>query len=298
MVTKHPKIPHHADYRKHLWDQIASDVLLMQSHLKRFPHDNPRPQDHSWLIPGKASPGSMTDEEGMIIYELIRLNGFTSGFELCTGFGYSSVFAALALRENSGKLKTLDCYVEEWKESWLYNRNELTEAITRVQAMIQQGKNPEGLALAKRFAHELKLSDSIEFHLGVSPEDVPIVIGSEKIDYVLIDGGHDGDQPLQDWLAVKPFIADRCAIVFHDSHQWATPVKKAIQATEDYLGVPAVHLNTRWALSIVGRNLNPSTLPALHALCIRNQPRPLREHLRVFATRIKKKIERLLTKVS
>lgn len=284
-------------YRKQVWNHVGANAALMQRHLKQHPHDDPRQQDHSWLMPSKAAPGSMTDEEGMLIYELIRSNGLKNGFELCTGFGYSAMFAAMAMRETGGKLKTLDCYIEEWKESWLYHGQEVKDALHRVQKMIQEGKNPEGLALAKKFAKELNLSDFVEFHLGVSPEAIPNVLADQKVDYVLIDGGHDGDQPLLDWQAMKPFLADRCAIVFHDSHPYAHPVRRAIKDAEDYLGIPAVHLKTRWALSVIGRNLNPTTLPTLEELCLRASPRPISEQIQVFGRKVKRKLGRLVAKI-
>lgn len=100
-----------SNYRELLWAQIGPSISRVQANLCRIPSENPRSLDHCHRMPTKAAPGSMTDEEGLVIHEIIRLNSFTSGYEVSTGFGYSALFAALAFRETNGLLKSLDCYV-------------------------------------------------------------------------------------------------------------------------------------------------------------------------------------------
>lgn len=170
-------------------------------------------------------------------------------------------------------------------------------ALENVRKETKAGKIPEGLAMARRHAEMLGLSKYIDFCIGLSPDDVASVVAGRKLEYVLIDGGHCGDQPLKDWLAVKPFLADSCVVVFHDCHPVAEPVRRALANAEIELGTAAVHLPTRCALSIVCRDVRPETVPALQALCIRNRPLTFAEIAQQMNCKLQRKVKRLGGKI-
>lgn len=52
---------------------------------------------------------------------------------------------------------------------------------------------------------------------GFSPDDVPRSVPKGRLyDFVFIDGEHSATQALKDAEAVIPFLAEKCAILFHD----------------------------------------------------------------------------------
>ncbi|MHB1833744.1 MAG: class I SAM-dependent methyltransferase [Solirubrobacteraceae bacterium] len=226
--------------------------------------------DKSRKLRDKAFPYSCTDEEGLALYHVISSNGLANGFEVATAFGYSTAFMGLAAKRNGGKLVTLDCYVEEWKESFNYEPAELEQAIEATTAAIKEGRYPSGLATADGCLAALGLRETVILTLGVSPQHVGRAVGDLPLDFVLIDGGHFGDQPRWDFEAVAPNLADRCAVFFHDNNG-NQAVERAVAAAEEALGSTAVVLPTRYRLTLVGRWLDPATIDALSALFARAQ---------------------------
>jgi len=172
--------------------------------------------NRSWKLKNKKFPYSCTDEEGLMLYFTIVENNFKSGFEIATAFGYSTAYLGLAFQKTGGKCISLDCYIEEFKEDFLYDENELISASEKIRLEIESGNLPVGLDMAKNIAQRLGTENVAEFRVGLSPNNVPEVIGERKIDFVFIDGGHFGEQPTKDFLAVLPYLSDKCAVLFHD----------------------------------------------------------------------------------
>ena len=226
--------------------------------------------DKSRKLRDKAFPYSCTDEEGLALYHVIRSNGLRYGFEVATAFGYSSAFMGLAAKENGGELVTLDCYVEEWKESFDYEPAELEQAIAGTIAAVKEGRFPSGLAMANQCLAALGLQDTVVLTLGVSPQHVDRAVGAMTLDFALIDGGHFGDQPRRDFEAVAGHLAQRCAVFFHDNNG-NDAVERAVSAAEQALGSQAIVLPTRYQLALVGRGLDPDTVDALSALFARGR---------------------------
>lgn len=224
--------------------------------------------DKSRKLRDKAFPYSCTDEEGLVLYHVIRAHGLRSGFEIATAFGYSSAFIGLGLAANEGRLVTMDCYVEEWKESFEYEMDELIEAVRVVSERVEEGVLPSGLAMANEQLEALGLADTVTLSVGISPGSVPEALAGAKLDFAMIDGGHFGDQPTADFEAVAPFLAPRCAVFFHDNNQ-NEAVERAVARAEAELGSGAVVFPTRYNLTLVGRGLDPAAISASRHLLLR-----------------------------
>jgi len=210
-----------AEYSHHKWAKEAEAVLEKMERVQELLELAHKPRmigsiNRSWKLKTKKFPHSCTDEEGLMLYFTIVENDFKSGFEIATAFGYSTAYLGLAFQKTGGKCISLDCYIEEFKEDYLYNESELISASEKIRSEIDIGKLPVGLDTAKSSAKRLGVENVIDFKVGLSPNDVPKVIGERKIDFAFIDGGHFGDQPTKDFLAVLPYLSDKCAVLFHD----------------------------------------------------------------------------------
>ncbi|MGH2942566.1 MAG: class I SAM-dependent methyltransferase [Solirubrobacteraceae bacterium] len=224
--------------------------------------------DQSRALRDRTHPRSCTDEEGLALYDVICANGLRSGFEIATAFGYSTAFMGLALARTRGRLVSMDCYVEEWTESFNYERDELAAAVVEIMERIDAGVYPSGLAFANEQLGALGLEDVVELSIGVSPESVADALGGRRLDVALIDGGHFGDQPTHDFEAVAPFLEPRCAVFFHDNND-NEAVQRAIAAAEGVLGSAARVLPTRYRLTLVGRDIDQPSVAALDRLFLR-----------------------------
>jgi len=122
---------------------------------------------------------------------------------------------------------------------------------------IESGKLPVGLDMAKNIAKRLGTENMTDFRVGLSPNDVQKVIGERKIDFAFIDGGHFGEQPTKDFLAVLPYLSDKCAVLFHDNH-FNRYVYRAVIEAKKRLNSSETRVHTRYNLTLVGRNLSSS----------------------------------------
>ena len=218
--------------------------------------------DKSWRLPTKAFPYSCTDEEGLVLAFTIAKNGLKKGFEVATAFGFSSMYIGLALSRNGGALTTLDCYVEEELESFYYDDSQVRDATKAVRLRIAQGDDPVGLRVARSNAKVAGLTDAVTFEVGMSPEDVPLVVKDKRFDFVYIDGGHFGEQPLKDFRAIEPYLEDRCAIFFHDNNNNKS-VAQAVEYAQKAVGGIVIRFPTRFWLTLVGRKLDGTSLVTL-----------------------------------
>jgi predicted O-methyltransferase YrrM len=251
-----------SEYSQHQWAKDAKEVLekmkVVQELLEPVNHSHRVSSiDRNWKLKTKKFPHSCTDEEGLMLYFTIVENDFKSGFEIATAFGYSTSFLGLAFQKTGGKCISLDCYIEEFKEDYLYNESELISASEKIRLEIESGKLPVGLDMAKNIAKRLGVENVIDFKVGLSPNDVPKVIGERKIDFAFIDGGHFGEQPTKDFLAVLPYLSDKCAVLFHDNN-FNRYVYRAVIEAKKRLNSSETRVHTRYNLTLVGRNLSSS----------------------------------------
>jgi predicted O-methyltransferase YrrM len=155
-------------------------------------------------------PYSLKEEESQILYDLIVLNNYKSGFEVATAFGISSSAIGQALKVTGGKLVTLDAYIEESVNN--AGGYELNTRATK--------ENADGYQMAINLYKALGIDDIVKPVVGWSPDDVPSAIESSGIhlplDFAFIDGGHSHEQIIADVNAVLPYLKDECMILFHD----------------------------------------------------------------------------------
>jgi hypothetical protein len=213
--------------------------------------------DRSRRLAGTAAPVTCTDEEGLVLNELIVANGLRTGFEIPTGLGYSAAFAGAALQRHRGTLISMDSFAEPQP-----SREELIDAVAEVMERIGRDDPPPALAFVSEQLSALGLDDIVTLSIGVSPESVPDAIFARALDFVLI-----GSEPEATLNAVLPQLhKDRCAVVFHGDVGEA-----AVAAAEQALGSKAVVFPTRYRLTLVGRNLDPASVSAAESLLIRSR---------------------------
>lgn len=101
-------------------------------------------------------------EEGQFLNMLIKLTRARSVLELGTGYGYITIWLALALEEAGGRLTTIEI-------------------------------DPERTTLAKKHVAEAGLSHRVSFHQGDAHAIVPTLAGSFDIAYLDADKGGNAD---------------------------------------------------------------------------------------------------------
>ena len=251
--------------RKALVDEVVTRLLPIQSRLDRvlFPGHEPL-GDLDWMrkLPNRKFPYSLTDEEGLVLYDLVTRLGLRNGYEIATAFGYSSFYLGLAFKKNGGRLVSMDAYVEESQQDFVYEEaaaKRHAEAYAAARSAGKQESLPEGLRFALAGAEELGLGDTVRYEVGFSPLNVPSVLRDARLDFAFIDGSHFGEAPCADVDAVLPYMnLDRCLLVFHDTQCEA--VAKAVFHAAEKIGGDIFSLNTRNRLVVVGRNVDAAIL--------------------------------------
>lgn len=248
--------------RRHvLVDEVIVKMLPIQANLDRvlFPGHEPL-GDLDWMhkLKNKKFPYSLTDEEGLILYKLVTDAGLRNGYEIATAFGYSSFYLGLAFKKNGGRLVSMDAYVEEAEEDFIYDEATAKKRAEMFGDLRRNGeldKLPEGLKFALYGSKELGLEETVRYEIGFSPVSVPALLQGEKLDFAFIDGGHFGEQPCLDVDAVAPFMnLDKCIMMFHDTQCEA--VAKGVFHAAKRIGGDIHSINTRNRLVVVSRNID------------------------------------------
>lgn len=262
--VRREQIAAHEQAVEQRFGELVARISRAQDQLAPVLKPDYRPQvghrDRMWHMPGRGVPFSCTDEEGLVLFWLIRDNGLTSGFEIATAFGFSSAYIAAGLAESGGSLVSLDCYAEELTGSAQYSAAQLTAAVQRVRSEVAEGRLPEGLATARRLSEAVGTQSTVRFGIGLSPQDVSSAVDAQPVDLAFIDGGHEGDQPTQDFLAIAPLLRPRCLVAFHDNYPGYTPVERAVSMAEQHLGVPSRRFRTRNHLTVLGRGIDSQSI--------------------------------------
>lgn len=228
-----------------------------------FPDHEPL-DDLDWMhkLKNRKFPYSITDEEGLVLYDLVTRLGLKRGYEVATAFGYSSFYLGMAFRANQGSLVSMDAYVEEDQQDFIYDEATARRHAAGHQKTLADGRLadlPEGLRFAMAGARTLGLEGTVRYEVGFSPMDVPSVLAGAQLDFAFIDGSHFGEAPCADVDAVLPFLdKDRCLLVFHDTHCEA--VAKAVFHAAGALGGEIHSLSTRNRLVMVSRNIDPKAI--------------------------------------
>lgn len=146
-----------------------------------------------------AFPAAVSREDGMALYDLVRLNGARRTLETGMAFGVATLAICQGLSENEGGLHTS---IDPWQDKW-FNRIGLANV------------NRAGFASMHRFIEEpsyLALPRLLE--------------AGERFDFVFVDGNHRFEYILLDLFYAQRMLEVGGRIVFHD--MWMPSVRKAI----------------------------------------------------------------------
>lgn len=251
--------------RVRLTHELQQQLAPVQAKLDLvlFPNQTPL-GELDWMrkLKTKKFPYSLTDEEGLVLHKLVADCGFREGYEIATAFGYSSLYLGLAFKKTGGRLVTVDAYVEESEENFLYSEDTARERAARFKEALVAGRLnelPEGLQFAAENARVLGLQDIIQFEIAFSPDGIPPILNNRLLDFAFIDGGHFGEQPILDVNAVLPNLCkDRFALVFHDTQCEA--VAKAVYHAAAQTSGSIFSIHTRNRLVVVSRGIDTEIL--------------------------------------
>jgi len=247
--------------RQALVDEVVVRMLPIQAKLDRilFPGHEPL-GDLDWMhkLKNRVFPYSLTDEEGLILYKLVTDAKLLNGYEIATAFGYSSFYLGMAFKKNGGQLVSVDAYVEEAEENFIYDEATARKRAEMFLELRQSGdweKLPEGLKFALTGSKELGIENTVRYEVGFSPASIPSLLEGKVLDFAFIDGGHFGQQPCLDIDAVVPYMnLERCIMMFHDTQCEA--VAKGVFHAAQRIGGDIHSINTRNRLVVVSRNID------------------------------------------
>lgn len=173
----------------------------------------------NWRLHTHPTPCSIAFPEGVAMATFIVRHHLRSAFEIGTGFGYSTVWIAMAMETCRGHVTTVDNYMEE----------KIGHRASSKQV------HPD--AECRRFALEALdlcgVRSIVTLHADVWPSARPLLPGS--VDFLFIDGHHYGTAPTDDFIACAPALhMPGCAVFFHDSS--GPEVRAAIHAANEMLG--------------------------------------------------------------
>lgn len=154
-------------------------------------------------------PWSIVSKEFNYIFDTIVSNNLKRGFEACTGIGLSALSSGMAMKVTGGKVITLDAYIEEFFDNFVYPKN--------VQKIIVD--NSDGYKNINYLINKFSLEKNLFAEVGWSPDDIPNVIEkhfSEPLDYIFIDSGHTEEQLFKEIKTLVPYTNSNTIWLFHD----------------------------------------------------------------------------------
>jgi len=147
----------------------------------------------------EAFPASISHEDGMALYHIVRQAQAKRTLEVGMAFGVSSLFILQALDENHGEQHTS---IDPWQEAWWHRA---------------------GLANVKRAGFE-RLH---RFFLAPSYEAMPKLIeNGEEFDFVFIDGNHRFEYTLMDFMYADRLLSTGGYLMLHDP--WLPSIRKVV----------------------------------------------------------------------
>lgn len=154
-------------------------------------------------------PWSIVSKEFSFIFETITSNGLKRGFEACTGLGLSALAAGMAMKVTDGKVITLDAYVEEFLNTYIYSSD--------MKKIINE--DSDGFKNIQYIIKKYKLEKTLIAEIGWSPDDISKTIEkhfTDKLDYIFIDSGHTEEQLFKEIQAFLPYTNQDTIWLFHD----------------------------------------------------------------------------------
>ena len=194
-------------------------------------------------------PWSISSNEMQFIHDTVTRYGLRNGYEMATAFGASTIAMGLAIKNNGGKLVTMDAYIEEQ-----YNDCAEYEFVPPITY-----PTSDGFASVLHLLKHFNLSDAVFPTVGWSPRDASknlfsVFSADDKIDIAFIDGLHCDAAVLKDIEAIRPFLADKFVLFLHDVHCFSGTVVNYLRRHfgRTWKTVP----NCTWNLDCNGFNLS------------------------------------------
>ena len=179
--------------------EFLSGIRLVQERLTPIWLSGRRPDaipgsGYHWTLPGFSRPVSVDRIEAFFLYNLAVALRIQSAVEIGTGFGYSTLWLAGGVYEVWGD------------EGWVGTIDSLKEG----------GLGAIGTDFAAWAVEYLGLGHVITRLVGTSPTDVAGLVGGRRVELAFIDGNHQGEQPLRDFMSLTRHLAARGVVVWHD----------------------------------------------------------------------------------
>jgi len=188
------------------------------------PHNEKNWGPH-YTFPNSERPVSVGLIEAFFLHNITKLINAKSGFEIGSGFGYSSWWIGHALRSG------------EWFGS-IDNYSEGSNHLEKIKFIT--------------FAKETLELGNTHYYNGTSPSDLKKIIGQKELDIVFIDGHHYQDAPLSDFKEILNFVNEKSIIVMHDIQDKYT-VNKALDYANE-INWQIEYLSTSCGMAVVSKN--------------------------------------------
>jgi len=166
-------------------------------------------------------PLSINEAEFNYMHNFILEHKLTTGFELSTGTGISSIAIATAFKETGGHLITVDSHFEELKGIHhnivpvVYEEKDYEDVKTRSNCY-------------KFFQKAIKvmdIADQVDVVIGWSPTDTVKAIQARGnlLDFVFLDCPKSDDEFERDMSSIEPYLnKDKYVVFVHDTHCYTT----------------------------------------------------------------------------
>lgn len=169
-------------------------------------------EDHKGLSRDGKLPYSISVYEFNYMKNFIIKNNLNNGYELATGTAISTIAIGWALKQNEGKLLSLDSYMEcEVQAVPIGAKNGQFTETDITKDIIKQNQQLVDL-------FELR---NVFLKKGWSPEDtkkyIKEIFGEEKIDFVFLDCPKSLSDFVRDAGFLREVLADKYAIFVHDT---------------------------------------------------------------------------------
>jgi len=167
-------------------------------------------------------PFSISENEFNYMKDFILKCNLKNGFELATGGGISTISIGYALKENGGKLLSIDSYEEEIKQKQPTGNNQI-----EIENSVDFENN-------KKLMNLFNLNNVI-LKKGWSPNNCIYNIEKyfDKLDFIFLDCPKTDQDFIRDIKYLINYLDEKYAIFVHDTHVMRPPFNNCKRNFED-----------------------------------------------------------------